>query len=300
MAEILREAAGFAVSGKNTKCKFAITDDLWPALIDEGQMHQVIHYLVINAAESMPRGGVIEIGAQNLVLEAEQLPLPAGNYIRWSVRDHGVGIPKEHMKKLFDPYFTTKQMGSIKGMGLGLAICHSIIKNHEGLINIESEPGKGTMVTIYIPAIDAITGKDKSFRPTEAQDKIKNKVLLIDDEKILLDVTSSMLSHLGYEVTTAESHENALDIYCRAKNSGRSFSLIIMDLTMRGNEGGETAIRKWLAVDPEVKAIISSGYVNDPVIENYQEYGFVGAMVKPYTLSDLKKSMERILKPDNM
>jgi CheY-like chemotaxis protein len=118
---------------------------------------------------------------------------------------------------------------------------------------------------------------------------------LIDDEKILLDVTSSMLAHLGYEVQTAQNHGDALDIYRQGKEMGHPFSLVIMDLTMRGDEGGETAIRKWLSSHPEVKAIISSGYADDPVIEQYWKYGFAGAMVKPYSLSELQNTLEKVL-----
>jgi len=296
IGKILREATNFALSGKNVKCKFIIADGLWSAQINEGQMHQVVHYLVINAVEAMPDGGIIEIAAQNSTLAVDQVPpLPAGNYIKWHVKDHGMGIPKEHMKKLFDPYFTTKQMGNIKGMGLGLAICYSIIKNHEGLITVESEPGYGTTFTVYIPALNEESDEKKPNGKEERQVVQKHKILLIDDEKILLNVTGSMLNHLGYEVATAENHKDALNIYREAKDAGHPFSLIIMDLTMRDNEGGDTAIRKWLAIHPEVKAVISSGYVNDPVIEDYEKYGFVGAMIKPYTLAELKKSLGKIL-----
>jgi len=296
IGKILREATNFALSGKNAKCKFNIADGLWSAQINEGQMHQVVHYLVINAVEAMPDGGIIEIDAQNATLAGNQVPpLPAGNYIKWHVKDHGMGIPKEHMQKLFDPYFTTKQMGNIKGMGLGLAICYSIIKSHEGLISVESEPGYGTTFTVYIPALAEESMENKPESEEETQFVQKHRILLIDDEKILLDVTSSMLDHLGYEVTTAENHKEALNIYREAKDTGRPFSLIIMDLTMRDNEGGDTAIRKWSALYPEVKAVISSGYANDPVIEDYEKYGFVGAMIKPYTLIELKKTLEKIL-----
>jgi PAS domain S-box-containing protein len=296
LAQVLQEAASFALSGKNIKCKFDLANNLWPVLIDEGQMHQVVHYLVTNAAEAMPDGGTIEIGAQNLTADNGHIPhLRAGNYVKWYVKDHGVGIPKEHMKKLFDPYFSTKQMGSIKGIGLGLAICYSIVKSHEGLINVESQPGVGTEFTVYIPALDEENGENKTPAEKTQPTAAKHKILLIDDEKILLDVTSSMLAHLGYEVKTAACHEDALDIYMEAKETGQPFSLIIMDLTIRGNEGAETAIRKWLAIHPEVRVVISSGYANDPVIEDFSNYGFVGAIVKPYTLMELKTTLEKIL-----
>ena len=289
IAQVLREAANSTLSGKNVKCKFDLPDGLWPAQIDEGQMNQVVHSLTTNAVEAMPDGGTIEIGAQNVTLKSNAVPaLKAGCYVKWYVRDHGVGISSEHMKKLFDPYFTTKQLGSVKGMGLELAICYSIVKSHEGMITVDSKPGMGTTFTVHIPALNDENENEAPLAP-------KCKVLLIDDEKILLDVTSSMLAHLGYEVATAQNHRDALEIYRQGKEAGKPFSLIIMDLTMRGDEGGEIAIRKWLSINPEVKTIISSGYANDPVIEQYWKYGFAGAMIKPYSLSELKNIMEKAL-----
>ena len=144
IAQVLRGGANFALSGKNVNCNFDLPDGLWPAQIDEGQMNQVIHSLTTNAIEAMPDGGTIEIGAQNVTLAANEIPpLKPGCYVKWYVRDHGFGISTEHLKKLFDPYFTTKQVGSVKGMGLELAICYSIVKSHEGIIVVDSKPGQG-------------------------------------------------------------------------------------------------------------------------------------------------------------
>jgi len=296
IANVIRDAVSFSLSGKNIDCRFEFTDDLWSAQIDESQMHQVVHSLVSNAAEAMPQGGAIDIGAQNVDLTTDQIqPLKAGHYIKWFVRDHGVGMSQEHMKKIFDPYFTTKEMSSVKGMGLGLAICYSIVKGHEGMITVESSPGAGTTFTVYIPASNGEKDERRPVAVKEALATPKPNVLLIDDEQILLDVTGSMLKHIGYNVVTAKSHGDAMEHYRRAKEAQNPFSLIIMDLTMRGDEGGEIAIRRWKDNYPEVKAVISSGYSNDPVIEEYWKYGFVGAMVKPYSLVDLKSSLEKIL-----
>ncbi len=296
IANVIRDAVNISLSGKNIDCRFELPEGLWSAQIDESQMHQVVHSLVTNAAEAMPQGGTIEIGAQNVNLTADQIqPLKAGHYIKWFVRDRGVGISQEHMKKLFDPYFTTKQMGSVKGMGLGLAICYSIVKSHEGMMVVDSTPGSGTTFTVYIPASNGEKNDKKPAAAKEAEVAPKRNVLLVDDEQILLDVTGSMLQHIGYNVVTAKNHGDAMEHYQRAKEEGNPFSLIIMDLTMRGDEGGEIAIGRWKNAHPEVKAVISSGYMNDPVIEEYWKYGFVGAMVKPYSLTELKSSLEKIL-----
>jgi len=300
IANVIQEAVNFTLSGKNINAEFDLPDGLWSAQIDEGQMHQVVHSLVSNACEAMPQGGTIEVGAENVKLTADEIPsLAAGHYVLWYVKDQGVGISQDHLKKIFDPYFTTKQMGSVKGMGLGLAICYSIVKSHEGMITVESTPGVGTIFTVYIPSSN---GEKSTLRPAAGADAVsgaRKKVLLIDDEQILLDVTGSMLKHLGYDVTTAKSHAEAMDAYSEARQAGQPYSLIIMDLTMRGDEGGEIAIRRWKGEYPEVKAVISSGYMNDPVIEEYWKYGFVGAMVKPYSLFELKSSLEKILSIGN-
>ncbi len=301
IAHVIQEAVTFTLSGKNIDCKFDLPDGLWSAQIDEGQMHQVVHALVSNACEAMPQGGTIEVAAENVILAADEVPpLAAGHYVRWHVRDHGVGISREHLKKIFDPYFTTKQMGSVKGMGLGLAICYSIVKSHEGIITVESTPGAGTTFTVYIPSSNGEKAMQRPSPATQGTVEARKKILLIDDEQILLDVTGSMLKHLGYDVTTAKSHAEAMACYGDAKKAGCPYCLIIMDLTMRGDEGGEIAIRRWKSAHPEVKAVISSGYVNDPVIEEYWKYGFAGAMVKPYSLADLKSHLEKILAGENL
>ncbi|PKN06222.1 MAG: hypothetical protein CVU72_05585, partial [Deltaproteobacteria bacterium HGW-Deltaproteobacteria-7] len=190
IANVIRDAVNLSLSGKNIDCRFDLPDDLWSAQIDESQMHQVVHSLVTNAAEAMPQGGTIEIGAQNVDLTADQIqPLKSGHYIKWFVRDRGVGISQEHMKKLFDPYFTTKQMGSVKGMGLGLAICYSIVKSHEGIIMVDSTPGSGTTFTVYIPASNGEKDEKRPAAAKEAEVAPRQNVLLVDDEQILLDVT---------------------------------------------------------------------------------------------------------------
>lgn len=296
IAKVIREAVHFTLSGKNVDCRFSLPEGLWSAQIDEGQMFQVVHSLVSNACEAMAGGGTLDVGAENVEVAAEQIPsLEGGSYVKWYVRDYGVGITEYHLKKIFDPYFTTKQMGSVKGVGLGLAICYSVVKSHDGVITVESTPGVGTLFTVYIPA--ASTEKE-DVKPAEVKNEpaeARRKILLVDDEQILLDTTGGMLTYLGYDVMTAKSHATAIADYSRAKQAGQPVSLVIMDLTMRGDEGGEVAIRRWKTAHPEVRAVISSGYMNDPVIEEYWKYGFVGAMIKPYSLTELKGFLDNVL-----
>lgn len=293
---IIRDAVGFTLSGKNINCRMDLPDDLWSAKMDEDQMHQVVHALVSNALEAMTEGGSIDIGAQNVHLTTDQIkPLKGGFYIKWHVRDYGVGIPQEHISRLFDPYFTTKQMGNSKGTGLALAICYSIVKSHEGMITVASTPGGGTVFTVYIPAANAEIAALNQLEEKEVSAADKKKILLIDDEEILLEVAGSMLEHLGYEVAVAKNHDEALEYYQQEKETGSPFALIVMDLTMPGDDSGEIAIKRWKELHPEARAVISSGYINDPVIEEFWKYGFVGAMVKPYSLAELKTSLEKIL-----
>lgn len=296
IADALRETTDFALSGKNVESRFSLPDGLWPAQIDEGQMRQVVHALVTNACEAMPGGGIVEVGAENIELaEGRIQSLKAGRYIRWYVRDHGAGMSPEYVRRAFDPYFTTKPMDSVKGIGLGLAICHSIVKNHDGVIAVESAPGEGSVFTVFLPAVSEGQEQPGSAQPVKPPASDRQKILLIDDEQILLDVTGSMLEHLGYDVKKAKSHGEGRELYRLAEQEKEPFALIIMDLTMRGDEPGETAIRRWKQDYPEVRAVISSGYTKDPVIEEYWKYGFAGAMAKPYSLEDLKGTLEKVL-----
>ncbi|MDD5311870.1 MAG: PAS domain S-box protein [Dehalococcoidia bacterium] len=292
VAEILKNTAHFALSGSNVKSEFNIQGDLWYAEIDEGQISQVVHNLIVNANQAMPQGGTIGISASNIVLDAgNELSLRDGRYIKISVSDQGIGIPDTYLKNIFDPYFTTKQ----KGTGLGLATSYSIIRNHGGLISVESTLGEGTTFYIYLPASTnkAIekTSPDKPVVPVKGK-----QVLLVDDEEMILDVTSRILKRMGFDrILTAEDGARALEIYQAALNMGKPIDVVIMDLTIPGGMGGRDTIQELLKMDPAVKAIVSSGYANDPVMSAYKSYGFLGVIVKPYKIQDLNKVLQDVL-----
>ena len=288
--EVIINSATFSLRGSNVRCEFDISDDLLPADVDEGQIGQVINNLVLNADQSMPEGGIIQIIAESTTLPDEnELPLQPGPYIKVSIRDHGVGIRPEDLTKVFDPYFTTKQ----KGSGLGLTVAYSIIDKHNGRITVNSKLGHGTTFSIYLPA--TIKTADRTAKEDNRLFTGEGKILVMDDEEFILDVATRMLSKLGYEVAVADDGQKAIEMYRQAQKSGEPFDAVIMDLTVPGGMGGKAAIQKLLDMNPDIKAIVSSGYSNDPIMSNFRGYGFSGVIKKPYRLSDLSEVMRSVL-----
>ncbi len=290
MEDILRQTAEFALHGSSIQCNISISEKLKASEVDEGQISQVLHNLLINASQAMPTGGEIQIIAENETINNYPgIPLERGEYLKIRVIDNGTGIPEEFIEKIFDPYFTTKQAGS----GLGLASCFSIVTNHDGYITVDSEVGKGTNFTIYLPASEAeITPETE-----DVEDSISGKgsILVMDDEEPLLEVINEMLSFIGYEVKTVQNGEDAIKEYFKAKENGTPFDVLIMDLTVPGGMGGKETLEKIMEKDPDVSAIVSSGYSNDPVMANFKKYGFKGVVAKPYRVEELNKTLQQIM-----
>lgn len=280
-----------------------LPDDLWTVSVDKEQMKQVLHHLLMNARESMPDGGAITIRAENkIVTERDGLPLNEGAYVLWSVTDHGAGIPRENLSRIFDPYFTTKGRDSTKGMGLGLAICYSIIKRHDGWITVASEPDSETTFAVYLPvAVTEGAVRTASHGDAAEKDKAdsvsrgKGKILIMDDEEFICDMMKRVLSYLGYDVTVATDGDEAIEHYKNAMNSDQPFSTVILDLAVSRGMGGDIAIGKLLQIDPSVKAIVMSGCINDEILVNYRKYGFHGALTKPFTIEKMKSVVSDVL-----
>ncbi|MCL5935739.1 MAG: PAS domain S-box protein, partial [Firmicutes bacterium] len=285
IGELVKNSARFVLRGSSVSCEFFVPEDLWPVEIDEGQISQVINNLVINAAQAMPEGGIIKIHAENIARgEVNFLPVKPGNFVKITIKDHGTGIPEEHLKKIFDPYFTTKQ----KGSGLGLSTSYSIIKNHGGYIAVESEMGAGSTFYIYLPVTKKtiqVKNDVKEISPFAG----RGRILIMDDEEDIRKTAGQILTGFGYEVEYAGDGTEAIELYRIARDAGQSFDVVIMDLTIPGGMGGREAIQKLMEIDPGVKAIVSSGYSSDPVMANHKEYGFSGVIAKPYHIEELNR-----------
>jgi PAS domain S-box-containing protein len=289
---IIKDTARLTLSGSNIKCTFTFPDNLRQVEIDEEQIRQVVHNIVLNAKETMPRGGKINIRADNITLGPEDtVPLADGNYVKISIEDHGDGISEEDLSRIFDPYFTTKEISNVKGMGLGLAICYSVVKNHGGFMTAESQPNVGTTIHVYLPAYKEETHTTGGI-PAYAGGC---RILYMDDESALRDVAGEMLSHIGYDVEFARDGSEAIKMYSAAMISKKPFNIVIMDLTIPDGMGGAEAVRKLRDIDPRVKAIVSSGYSNDPIIKDFKKYNFSGMIAKPFDVDELVRVIESVL-----
>jgi two-component system, cell cycle sensor histidine kinase and response regulator CckA len=289
---LLRDTVQFSLSGASVRPLFSLAEDLRPVEIDEGQIRQVIHNLIINAEESMPEGGVITITAENADVSPESgLHLAPGHYVKCSVRDQGAGIPARFLKKVFDPYYTTKQ----KGSGLGLAVSYSIIQRHDGIVTAESREGEGSVFSFHLPAAEGPARERPETGARAERGSAAGRVLVMDDEPLILNVVSHMLAFLGYRCDTVRDGDEAIERYRRSMQEGGRYDAVIMDLTVPGGMGGKDAVTRLRDLDPSVKAIVSSGYSGDPVIAQYREHGFTGAISKPYVIEELSEVLMQAL-----
>ena len=297
ISHILKKACESTMSDPLLSCELSFSEDLLTVEIDEKQMVIAIEGILRNAVEAMPEGGTIEVKAENFSSSDHMpdmlLPLKRGRYVKVLIRDHGCGIPKASLPHIFDPYFTTKEMGARKGVGMGLSIVHSIIEKHGGYIFAESEVGKGTAFEIYIPA--KIQVRDTSPHPSHSFSISKGRILVMDDERFLRIVVGSMLEKLGYEVKLTKDGSEALACYEDALNEQKGFEAVLLDLTVPGGMGGKETIQKMKKMDPNVKAIVSSGYAHDASMKEYEKFGFKGVLPKPFDIKQLKDALLNVI-----
>jgi two-component system cell cycle sensor histidine kinase/response regulator CckA len=289
LARVVREAAGFAVHDSPVRCEFDFAGELWPAEADKGQMAQVVHNVVLNAVQAMPTGGVVKIALRNEELAADDVPtLKRGRYLKMSIADSGAGIQPDHLSRIFDPYFTTKQHGS----GLGLATVYSIVKRHDGYLSVGSKLGEGTTFQIWLPAS---AEKVETPPPMPTATPRRGKVLFMDDEAFIRNIAVTLLRRIDCEPTVVSDGADAVQAFANARAVGKPYDVVILDLTVPGGIGGAEAMAQIRAIDPSVRAIVSSGYSSNPVMANYQEYGFKAAVPKPYEVEELMRAVQRLL-----
>jgi len=292
LPEVVRESAAFALHGSKVSCEFETEPALWPADADKGQIGQVVQNLVINAVQAMPEGGRIQIQLRNFTGRpdrSEGATAGEGRFVCIKISDTGQGIRADHLARIFDPYFTTKQSGS----GLGLATVYSIIRKHQGHIEVESEIGKGTTFRFWLPA--ARVEPPVELAAGALPGGLSGRVLFMDDEETIRRMAQALLARLGFEVVTVSDGAAAVSTYAAAMKSGRPFTVVVMDLTVPGGMGGRQAMEELLKVDARVRAIVSSGYSSDPVLANHKAHGFRGVVAKPYRLGDLAKVMRAVI-----
>ncbi len=293
VAPFVKEAVIFALRGSDVEAVFNFGKNLRSIEADREQITQVIHNITLNSVQAMIGGGQITVSCCNVIMAKDSDPyLADGEYVSISIKDKGKGIPPDDLKKIFNPYFTTK----LDGSGLGLSTSYSIISRHSGVIRAYSEAGKGTEFIMYLPAIARHGARTASQEEPEKEIRsTPANILIMDDDPSVREVLSGMLDVLGHDITESSDGTEAVELYRERFTSGEPFDVIIMDLTVPGGMGGEAAIVKLKEIDPHVRAIVSSGYANNTVLSNYSEYGFSGRLVKPFRMSTLEKELKTIL-----
>ncbi len=292
IAPLIKDSADFALHGSTIACSIRLPDDLWLVDIDAGQMSQVIQSLIINSKEAISGSGTIDISCSNVTtIDLPAFPAPInGNFIRLQIRDTGCGMNKRDILKIFDPYYSTKD----NGRGLGLAIVYSILQKHDGHIAVQSEPDLGTTVSIFLPA-----ALDQYRRTEERSETSLNRhyqIMVVDGEEMLLNIARRMLVHLGHECICVKNSMEAIEIYKHLWKTGTPVDGVIVDLTIPGGMGGKETAGAIYDINPEARIIVSSGYTNDPVMIDYDEYGFCAAIAKPFDMTELRDTLDSVMK----
>ncbi|RME74744.1 MAG: PAS domain S-box protein [Chloroflexi bacterium] len=291
--KLVEETVAFALHGSSIAYRLDIADDVPLVEMDADQIHHVIHNLVLNAKQAMPNGGCITVSARPVEVK-EDTPigmLEPGLYVQIVVRDEGTGIPADVLDRVFDPYFTTRPDGA----GLGLATCYSIVRKHNGYIEIESEEGQGTAVTFYLPAAPQTAETPADGTAENMPSELHHRILVMDDEETVRDVIVSMLKYLGCEVVAVPHGEAAVAAFEQARKEGQPFDAVMLDLTIRGGMGGEETLKHLRAIDPSVPAIVASGYNTRDVMANPAAYGFQGVLVKPFDTRKMVQVLRDVL-----
>ena len=294
--KILKESVNFPLRGSNVSCDFNIDKDLYLLDFDEGQLNQVFNNLTINARQAMKNGGRLAIIAENIIFDdkKQMVGINPGKYIKIIFRDNGSGIPRKILPKIFDLFFTTKN----NGKGLGLAIVFSIIKKHNGYIEVESKEGEGTSFIIYLPALIEKQSGLLNIPEEDVLIKGEGKILFMDDDDIIQKMTEKVLKFLGYKVDFVKDGYAAIEKIKDSIDKGDPYDCVILDITIPGSMGGKETVEKLLEIDPNIKAVVTSGYSNDKVLANYKDFGFKGAIIKPFTVKKISETLNFVINPE--
>lgn len=288
---LVREILSLTTRGLKSAYRYNNSDKSLCAEIDGGQISQVLQNLLINADQAMPAGGNIRVTVDEYIATGEDAPLTTKQrYVRISVHDEGIGIPKENQDKIFEPFFTTKD----KGHGLGLSISFSIVKNHHGLLTLESIPGAGTTFYVFLPTAETPPEQEDGLHAEHV--RCQGKILVMDDDEEIREIAARTISDMGGTVDCVANGAEAIHCFSEAKAEGKPYDLVILDLTIRGGMGGKETNERLRELDPKVKTIVMSGYSNDPIMANCHRYGFVGMITKPFVVSKLARAVADALK----
>jgi len=291
IAELVRRSIRLCLSGSKTGCRLKISRSLRPVRADHHQIEQVLHNLIINADQAMPDGGTLSLEAANTTIrKGSSMPLQPGPYVRVSVADTGEGIPVDIMRKVFDPYFTTKPSGT----GLGLTTAYSIVRRHRGHLLCRARAEGGSEFIFYLPA-DIVEPVPTRKPPASGMVTGRGRVLAMDDDPSIRLVFERILPRAGYDVTTARDGREALETYRRSLEKGERFDVTLVDLTVRGGQGGVETATQIRALDPHARLIVVSGYSNDPVMANYRDYGFNDVLTKPFRVNELTSKLHLVI-----
>lgn len=295
LAVVIRDAVRLGVSDSTVHCEVSLADDLWKVEADGEQMGQVFRNLLLNAREAMSERGLISIRAENELLESQQdLPTAAKECVRVTITDAGHGISKQTLNRIFDPYFSTKQRGADKGMGLGLTICQSIVRKHGGKITVESVVGKGTTFHVHLPACRNSPAKAQTS--AASTQRLSLKILLIEHDQAMRKEIKSILERMGHTVELMEDGRLAAEEFLNDNAAGRAFDVAILDLTVWGDLGGVRALRVLRMANPAIKAIVLSNHAGDPIVLNHEAHGFHAALIKPVAPEELAGMLARFMR----
>lgn len=289
LAELIKNTAKFSLSGKNVKSEIKIDSKLYNVDGISGQLQRVFQNLIVNAVQAMENHGEIKIKAKNILINPPSpFHLNAGPYVEIEIIDNGKGIPKEGLNKIFEPFYTTKK----KGHGLGLAMCYSIIQNHNGYIYAESTVGKGSNFHILLPKSHFEKNQEEKSSSLIETSRSGN-ILVLEDNPTIQTTFSRILKYLGYQSQIFNKGEDLIQKY-QVLLREKSSPLVILDLTVPGGMGGKETIKRLLKIDPTIKAIVTSGFSTDPVIMHYIDYGFSSILLKPFTLEDVADALKMV------